>query len=473
MSAAFCAGWVCCHKFADAARCRAELMSPMTLLFAMMRLIFILLLSMLAADMSGQPGCAVVVDSLTRLPLSNASVFDCRGKFVGVTRSDGGVACASEADYPVTIRYMGFCEKAVERASVDTIFMLESIPELPEVVESKKRAMLHILAYAREYSTLATYTDTVTMFREKMVDFMLPHGDKSGFNGWRRPRVLNSRSYYRFTNADGRDSVSDKCSHHFTWSDWVGVAPQMSVPYALMGAENGVKADTVSGKYSPVEIWVRNDDKISVDVNVMADTAALRWMPGISSFFRDDNTDFEQCRLRLNYNGVSGDMVGAADLSGYSFNVESRGRGHGIFQFNRSDEPFFVATYTELYVLDKEYISVKEARKWDKLKIGTLDMEIYEPADVPELQPSVMALIDRVVNLDTDGIRTAIEPDRRLVSRNVSRRNFNLGYRALSMLKQLTGITLYRSHRNFNRSWRKMTDAQKKINYRHVRDSVP
>lgn len=34
-----------------------------------------------------------------------------------------------------------------------------------------------------------------------------------------------------------------------------------------------------------------------------------------------------------------------------------------MFRFNRNDEPFFVNTFAEVYILDKEYITVKEARR--------------------------------------------------------------------------------------------------------------
>ncbi|MDE6805737.1 MAG: hypothetical protein K2J05_02910, partial [Muribaculaceae bacterium] len=45
------------------------------------------------------------------------------------------------------------------------------VRNLPEfVVESNENKYLHVLAYVREYSTLSTYTDTIFMFREKMVD---------------------------------------------------------------------------------------------------------------------------------------------------------------------------------------------------------------------------------------------------------------------------------------------------------------
>ena len=100
-------------------------------------------------------------------------------------------------------------------------------------------------------------------------------------------------------------------------------------------------------------------------------------------------------------------------------------------------------------------------------------MGIYEPQEAPELQPAILALIDRVNNADNDKIRVGLEPDRRLMSRNVSKRNFNIGYRALSMLKQLTGITLMRSHKNFNRKWNEFTDGQKERNLRrNLTDTV-
>ena len=74
---------------------------------------------------------------------------------------------------------------------------------LPEVlVVSGHKKLLHLLAYVREYSTMTTYTDTVFLFREKMVDYMLPAG-KVDFKGWSTPRVLTSRSYYRFSNSHG------------------------------------------------------------------------------------------------------------------------------------------------------------------------------------------------------------------------------------------------------------------------------
>ncbi len=245
----------------------------------------------------------------------------------------------------------------------------------------------------------------------------------------------------------------------------MGILPPVRIPPGLVGVETGT--DTLSGRYSPSEIWSKSGDRITVDINVLADTASRKWVPNLSVFFNDD-IDFEQFRLRLNYGNVAGDSIGAVDLAGYSFNIESNGMGHGMFRFNRRDEPFFVSTYAEVYVMDKEYISVKEAKKWDRRKFDAGAIEILEPADAPDLQPSIQALVDRVDTIDDDRIRLSFVPDRRLAGRDTGNRNFKVGRRALNMLKQITGISMIKSHRNFNNKWSEFRKGQ--VNKNRNRD---
>lgn len=152
--------------------------------------------------MAGERPRAVVADGATRSPLPFASVIDRKGKVVGVSDSQGRLPEVSAASYPLTLRYIGFKDRKLSTTPTDTVFMQESSAELPEVVvDSRKHKLLHVLAYVREYSTLSTYYDTVFLFREKMVDYMLPPATRVKFGGWSAPRTLTSRSYYRFTNA--------------------------------------------------------------------------------------------------------------------------------------------------------------------------------------------------------------------------------------------------------------------------------
>lgn len=428
--------------------------------------LIILLLALWASGASGQPGHTVIVDSVTRMPLPSASVFDSGGKAICVSDSKGRLPYISPDRYPATVRYMGYGDGAVANSGVDTVFLQPYLLELPEVVvSSRQQKVMHVLAYVREYSTLSTYTDTVFLFREKMVDYMLTPDSRTRFNGWSTPRIIKARSYYRFTDAYGLDSVSDNCGYHFSWSDWMGLVSPPAMPRALRSVVAG--SDTVYGRYSATQIWTRNADKVNIDVDVLADTASRVWVPGVKVFFRK-NLEFENFRVRYSFDNVTGDTIDAGDITGYSFHIESTGRGHDMHRFGRAGEPFYVTTYAEVYILDKEFITVKEARKWASHKFHADDIAICRPPDAPVIQQSVNDLIARVESVDQDKVRLDVVPDDRLASGDLINDNYRFGRRVLSMLKQLTGITLYKSHKNFNRNWdnfkQRTRDKQKSQN---------
>ena len=429
------------------------------------RLATALLLIILASVYAeGQMANPVIADSITRQPLLSASVFDRNGKALGLSGNNGRLPYISPECYPVTVRYLGYKEKEIYDRNTDTIFLSEISMELPEViVESKQHKLLHILGYVREYSTLSTYTDTVFLFREKMVDYMLVPDRKIKFKGWQSPRILKSNSYYRFTDNHGLDSVSCECPYHFSWSDWVSIPTSPEIPNRLKGTEYGT--DTIHGWYSPSEVWNRNGDRIIVDINVLADTTARKWTPGLTGFFHNC-LDYENIRVRFMYDNVIGDSIAYTDLSGYSFNIESNGRNREMFKFNWDDEPVSVSTYAEVYILDKEFITVKEAKKWADRKLDMTGIEIIEPAEAPELQESTRALIARVNAVNNDDVRLNLAPDRRLISQHIHTQN--IAQRALTLLKEATGISQLLTDRNFNRSWSGFRDRQRRVNQNHT-----
>lgn len=430
------------------------------MLMARVWIIIIIMMLTTCSPTAARTRRAVVADSMTHAALPNASVFGRNGSALGICTHDGQLPAISDNDYPVTIRYMGFKEKTITRAAYDTIFLQENIVELPEfTVDTRRRTALHVLAYLREYSTLSSYSDTIFLFREKMVDYMLPAEGKSRFKGWHRPRILSSRSYYRFTDDEGLDSVSDKCGQHFSWTDWVGIGPTAVLPPAIREKETA--SDTLRGKYSPTEIWVKNGDRVSVDIDVLADTLSRKWVPDLYLFF-NDNVDFGQFRIRFNYDTAADGSVSPKDLTGYSYTIESTGRGRGMFMFNRRDEPFFVDTYAEVYVIDKEHISLKEARKWERYNSAENETAIYQPAEAPDLQASVLELIDRVNNVDQDRIRLARAPDQRLAGRRIEK--VTAGKLILGRLKGLFGIDNINGKRKMNRQWHKFRKSQSRKN---------
>ena len=423
------------------------------------RFIVVAVVLLCCLRMAGQT--FIVVDSQDKRALPSASVFDKNGTLLCVCSTSGRSVRIGDNDYPLTVRYLGYHEREVA-APCDTVFLEENPMELEDVVVStRQQKVLHILGYVREYSTLTTYRDTVFMFREKMVDFMLTPGRKPRFKGWSNPRVLKSRSYYRFTNAEGLDSVSSEGNYHFSWSDWIDAIPSPTLPSGLRGVKLGT--DTVMGKYQATEIWDRRDDRVTVNVNVLADTVSQKWVRNLSSFFHD-NLEFEDFRLRYSYDNVIADTINPDNMTGFSFNIESEGRGHEMLRFNKWNEDFFVSTYAEVYILDKEYITVKEARKWANRKTGLEEDIILEPEDAPRLQQPILALIDRVENIDKDTAKLDFVPDRRLVSQYPRHNNFSFGARALGMLKTLTGISAIKMHRNLGTSWSDFRKSQTKKN---------
>lgn len=126
----------------------------------------------------------VVIDSVTMAPLPGAPVFNSRGILIGTAFDDGTLPQLLSSDYPVTVKYMGYRDYTCAQPGDSLIRMTESSYTLPEVVaDSKDNSILHILGFVRDHSTLATYTDTVTLFREKWVDFMIPGSKVKRFRG--------------------------------------------------------------------------------------------------------------------------------------------------------------------------------------------------------------------------------------------------------------------------------------------------
>ncbi|MGN0236801.1 MAG: hypothetical protein ACI4AK_01740 [Lepagella sp.] len=428
-------------------------------------LILIMLMGVVVIDLLGSPQRMVVADSLTRQPLPSATVFDSHGNTIGISDAKGRLPAIKSEHYPVTVRYLGYRETEVSDSGLDTIFMAEVATELPEVtVEDRRARVLHVLAYVREYSSLTTYFDTIFLFREKMVDYMITPDRRVKYKGWEDPRILKSRSYYRFTNTRGLDSVSDGCNHHFSWSDWVGISEAPEMPARIRGI--GQKTETIYGKYSSTEVWTRSDDRVTVDVNVLADTLSQKWVPHLSTFFRE-KMDFEDFRVRYNYDNVTGDTLRLTDLTGYSFNIASKGRGRNLFRFSRKDQQYFVNTYAEVYILDKEYITTKEAKQWEEGKIDTTEVEIIEPATAPALQPAIEALVARVDNIDHDGLRLGYAPDKRLMGKPRKKQNF--GQRALSMLKGVTGISYFQGKKMMKKEWNEFVKQQMEENNSHYK----
>ena len=371
----------------------------------------VLLLACASALLSAAPVTPVVVDSLTGAPLPKASVYDRTGDFIGVSSDNGRLPRASAAAWPLTVRYMGYRPAVALSPDTDTLRMAEAGFDLPEiVVESKKRDVLRLRGYVREYSSMTTYTDTVLLFREKAVDFMVPVGKERKFKGWLNPRVLASRSYYHFSDCQGLDSVSAHFGGYFSWSDWIGIRDTASLPPSLSG--EGAAVDSVFGRHGLSAAWRRSGENVWLSVDVLADSLNRAWTPSLAGFF-DNGLDLRRLNMRWAFTEVSGDSVYASNVARVAFDIESKGRGRNLQRFFRTDGPVYVDTHAEIYITGREYMSAAEARRCEKDPLGEEAVQIVAPPDAPELQPAVKMIVERVESIDYDALRLGERPDKR------------------------------------------------------------
>ena len=288
----------------------------------------------------------------------------------------------------------------------------ERSTELPEVIVfPEKRPVLHMLGYIREYSTLTTLTDTVFLFREKMVDFMIPSRKAGKFKGWTRPRLLGSRSYYRFANSRGLDSVSDNFSAHFSWSDWMELPVTLSMRPGLMRTD--AVSDTLRGRYSVSQIWARNGDEVSVNVDVLADTLNRSWTKGLAAYYLD-RVDFDKISISCDFEDVDGGDLPPDRLEALRLHIKSAGRGYDLSRSFRGLGQPYVETKAELYFTDKQYITLKEAKRLAKHAPLIAAADIEAPSTLADPGSAVCRLMARVDGIDRDRIRMEKVPDQRL-----------------------------------------------------------
>lgn len=294
---------------------------------------------------------------------------------------------------------------------------LEPIPyELPEVkVSTKYRPILHLTGYVRELSTMTSSSDTLMLYREKWVDFMIPTGKEKKYKGWTDARLLKTKSYYKWTDAYGLDSVSDRANHHFSWSDWVSLPRRVNLPYIIGG--NRLGTDTIMGKYSPTEIWSRDSAGINVMVNVLADSTRRKWTPRLAGpLWRD--TEFERLVMDYRFSDTDTFSVKPQNLDRLSCRIESMGRGHDMFRFKHYQDPIlYISTYFDLTITDREYLTVKDARRQEKDQTLAIQdaMLIFESERVPR-DSVITDLIARVNAIDHTSRRLGMELDTRVGS---------------------------------------------------------
>lgn len=311
------------------------------------------------------------------------------------------------------------------------------------VVKPRKYKMLHLIGYVREYSTLSTYYDTIQLFREKTVDFMIP-ASKSSNGGWLNPRLLASRSCYRFANYEGLDSVSDRFREHFSWSDWMSLFRKAEIPSGIYANETHDTSDTILNSNAISSIWHRiDDDNLTLYVDLLVDKKNHSWLPGLSNFLdKDDATEFRQLKITYHFTDIESRILSPQNVSRFDVDIRSGGRGRNLRHIFHTSDTIYVDTHAEFFITDKEYLSSSEAAKWTKHPPKSDEIGIHAPAEAPDIFPQYADIVSRTALIDRDKLRRDAKSDKLLIGpryNNLMKKNYGPIGATLNFLKKIPG----------------------------------
>ena len=335
-----------------------------------------------------------VVDALDRLPVSTASIFDAAGNVIGLTGKDGGFSQIPDADYPITIRCMGYEPLVIGRPEDKSWEMTPVYHDMGEVVVVPvKRNILKQTFYVREYFSMSNESDTVTFFIEHMADRFVPTSKDAKFGGSSKLRILKSRQYAHF-QLFGKDSISTDPETMFPSMATIfePIDKEVPTPKSFKESGNTAKLHEEPGKSGISLIIKQNEQTFSMIVDALADTKEHKispWPFKLLGLTMDINQGYVTQVYRVNDKGV----YQPKDLLESSIVIQADGRGKFLRKVLKSDKPVLIRCLDELYVVDREFLSKEEAKEAYKSKPTNVKFVI--PSNVPPLNEATRRLVER------------------------------------------------------------------------------
>lgn len=349
--------------------------------------------AVLAVVMSvGVAAARRLLDAETKAPLPLASVTDFRGNVVALTNGDGEIPSIADNLFPVTFSYVGYTPVQVSSLGEGDINLTPRAYQLPDMVVSPgERPLAYMKGYMRAVMTLFGSSDSITLLKEGIVDFLVPVG-KTKVKGWNKPRELVSKVYERTVNSKGIVNVQGECDRpYLMWTDKFPLLPsevKSNVPV--------VRNDTVvRGKYGLKSSTTRRGDILRVYADGLADQANHTLSPSMLKIL-GMTTDFTDISMNYVYGLEEDGSCRPLDLSQISMSMDMSIRGKLIKHAFHSDSPVNVKVYIEIFITDREYLTPDEAKQLSKKKPALTRADVKAPAGVPPLHPALEALVRQV-----------------------------------------------------------------------------
>lgn len=293
---------------------------------------------------------------------------------------------------------MGYASLQILKPAEDDMKMVPQEYELPEIVIIPgSRPLLHLTGYMREITSVLSSSDSVTLFKESVVDFLVPV-EKTKVKGWNKARELASKTYVRMSNSSGLDSVSTNHEYEFIlWGNRKGLIPSAAkIPDKIKGTD--VACDTIMGKYYPKIIWLKNGDVTRWYGDALANEKNHITTPWALKIF-GLTTDVTEISENYVFDTPDGGFIRPTDLRLVSVSIDMLAKGKLFKKTFDSPSPVNVRTYMELYLTDREFLSEEEGKSLKK-EIPTIkSSDILAPANANPLHPAIIRSVERVNSL--------------------------------------------------------------------------
>ena len=335
-----------------------------------------------------------VIDAVDQSPISAASIFDAAGNMVGLTLLNGDFPEIPASSFPITLRCLGYEPLTIEHPLDKTWEMTPMAYEMEElIVVPVKRNVLKQTFYVREYFSIYNAKDSMTLFFEYMAHRFVPTTKDAKFGGNSSLRILNKSCYSRY-KVGNKDSVAIDYNSKFPslLSVFDSNNKQLEVAEELKAQKGPNKLYQKTSKSGMSLIQKQNAQTFTSIEDFLANKNNHTFSP-LPFKIMGMTMDINQLFLTHTYRANDSCVYLPKDLLEAGFVMEAIGRGKHIRRAIKSENPVDIRSMVELYLVDSEYLSNKEAKAEYHDKEAGLMFEI--PASVPPLNAATKNMIER------------------------------------------------------------------------------
>ena len=335
-----------------------------------------------------------VIDATDSIPVSTASIFDFNGNVVGYTLADGTFSDIPATVYPITIRCLGYEPLVIEEPKDTVWYMKQCFYDMPElvVIPGDRNVMKQIL-YIRNYFSLCNEIDTVTYFVEEMAYRYVPATEEAKIGVSNQIHCTNCRSF-SMHKIDDLDSVAyEENSKSFIMTSTLTrlSSKEILVHESLKNDSTGYYEK--KGKSGPTLVQRLSNGVFTFKEDMLADKknhSLSPWPLKLLGFTMEINQFYTTNAFSINEDG----KYYPKDLQEAGFMLEAEGRGKYIRMALNSKIPVTVRAMTELYVVDRNFLTQEEAKEESAKEVSKMDFVL--PSNIPSLNESTRKLVERV-----------------------------------------------------------------------------